>query len=263
MWANILHVLNLLVFPSALTPVLTFIDQPLFFPTPACGRYFCFQYDNTTLNPPEIYVRFFLTSRLTYVVCPGEAKLSRGIFSWLPWYLTHASVKLVQFWILLWLNFCSISYWCRCETQVLFCLPKSKQTKAQFLLRKRRPAGRCGVALGWKGAALKQGDFQWILDMAQDRPPGPARAFSSGPDSLSSRLSPSGALGDLQVPLLFTAMHASPTHVQIVPRSGLYTKESRWPMGHKTSLGHTLPSVEGSWDCSGNMFPLVTMTFGG
>lgn len=54
-----------------------------------------------------------------------------------------------SFWILSWFSLCSIPYWRRCETQVLLCLPKSKETKAQFLLGKRRPAGRCGVAMGW------------------------------------------------------------------------------------------------------------------
>lgn len=102
MRANILHVFELASVSKCLDIGADIHRSASVFPNTnllvgGCGRHFCFQYDNTALNPPEIYVRFFLSSHLTNVVCPGEAKLSLGVFSWSPWYLTHASVKLVQF----------------------------------------------------------------------------------------------------------------------------------------------------------------------
>lgn len=85
MWANIVHVFELASVSKCLDTSADIHRPASVFPNTTllvggCGRHFCFQYDNTTLNPPEIYVRFFLTSHLTHVVCPGKPSSLR-VFS--------------------------------------------------------------------------------------------------------------------------------------------------------------------------------------
>lgn len=85
MRANILHVFELASVSKCLDTGADIHRSASVFPNTSllvggCGRHFCFQYDNTTLNPPEIYGRFFLTSPLTDVVCPGEPS-SLWVFS--------------------------------------------------------------------------------------------------------------------------------------------------------------------------------------